>query len=154
MIEVIHIDMAKSTIFYGRIMSCGWFWWWCMDADLMSAQFFNFFLFLLWYLFFLVCVHNRFERVISRDDHFLGENITFKAFLVHIVNGKQKLFFTFLPSIDACKHSWFFHSKHKVFNCTSSPKWAPLMYIFFIFSYWILSFVWFALFWDLGDLRR
>ena len=93
MIEVIHIDMAKSTIFYGRIMSCGWFWWWCMDADLMSAQFFNFFLFLLWYLFFLVCVHNRFERVISRDDHFLGENITFKALFSPYCKRKTKTLF-------------------------------------------------------------
>jgi len=137
-------------------MSCGWFWWWCMDADLMSAQFFNFFFVSFWYLFFfLVCVHNRCERVISRDDHFLGENITFKAFFCPYCKRKTKtLFYFFFPSIDACKHSWFFRSKHKVFNCTSSPKWAPLMYIFFIFSYWILSFVWFALFWDLGDLRR
>ena len=92
MIEVIHIDMAKSTIFYGRIMSCGWFWWWCMDADLMSAQFFIFFVSFL-VSFFLVCVHNRFERVISRDDHFLGENITFKALFSPYCKRKTKTLF-------------------------------------------------------------
>jgi len=112
----------------------------------MSAQFFNFFLFLFGIFFFwcvfIIVVRGSFPGMII-----LGENITFKAFFCPYCKRKTKtLFYSFFPSIDACKHSWFFHSKHKVFNCTSSPKWAPLMYIFFIFSYWILSFVWFALF--------
>ena len=101
--------------------------WWVHSSSI-------FFFVSFWYLFFLwVCVHNRCERVISRDDHFLGENITFKAFFFcpYCKRKTKTLFLLFFPSIDACKHSWFFRSKHKVFNCTSSPKWAPLMYIFF-----------------------
>ena len=102
--------------------------WWVHSSSI-------FFLFL---LFFLVCVHNRFERVISRDDHFLGENITFKAFLVHIVNGKQKLFLTFFSFYWCLQTFLIFRSKHKVFNCTSSPKWAPLMYIFILNSFFCM----------------
>ena len=150
MIEVIHIDMAKSTIFYGRIMSCGWFWWWCMDADLMSAQFFNFFLFLFGIFFFwcvfIIVVRGSFPGMII-----LGENITFKAFFCPYCKRKTKtLSYFFFPSIDACKHSWFF-----VLNIKSLTALAVQNgHHWCIFSYWILSFVWFALFWDLGDLRR
>lgn len=121
------------------------------ECTVLQFFLFLFGIFFFWCVFIIV-VRGSFPGMII-----LGENITFKAFFCPYCKRKTKtLFYSFFPSIDACKHSCFFHSKHKVFNCTSSPKWAPLMYIFLYFhieSFLLYDLICFV-FWDLGDLRR